>query len=123
MKKRILIADDKESSRELIRTVLERSGYEILEAQDGGEALARAREAEPDLFVLDLQMPILDGFGVLAELRRDPRFIAIPVVALTASAMPADREKVLGAGFTSYITKPVSLAALRSEVARLLASE
>ena len=118
----ILIADDRPSSRELLRTVLERAGYRVLEAEDGERALAQARSGLPDLILLDLQMPELDGFGVLAELRADPRFRDLPIVALTASAMRGDREKILEAGFTDYLAKPASPETLRETVARLLRS-
>ncbi|HET8550807.1 MAG TPA: response regulator [Bryobacteraceae bacterium] len=118
--KTILIADDKDSSRELIRALLERSGYRVEEAADGTEAVERARTVHPDLILLDLQMPRLDGFGVLRELRQDDRFRDKPVVALTAYAMHGDREKALQAGFTSYVTKPVNLMQLREHIARLL---
>jgi CheY-like chemotaxis protein len=118
--KTIFIADDKATSRELVRTVLERSGYTIVEAADGIEALKNARASKPDLIILDLHMPGLDGFGVIHELRRDPEFAVTPVVALTASAMQGDRERALSAGFTAYISKPIQLRALRSEVERLL---
>lgn len=120
MKKRILIADDLATSRELIRTVLECEGYDIVEASDGAEAVAKAREYTPDLILLDLQMPLLDGFDVVRTLRSDLQFAMVPVVALTASAMHGDREKALEAGFTGYIAKPVRVAVLRTEVARLL---
>lgn len=116
----ILIADDRASSRELLRTVLERSGYRVLEAEDGVQALVQARSGHPELVLLDLQMPGLDGFGVLAELRGDPRFRDLPIVALTASAMRGDREKILEAGFTEYLAKPASPETLRETVARLL---
>jgi CheY-like chemotaxis protein len=119
--KKVLIADDKASSRELIRTVLEACGYEITEASDGIEALKLARHVGPDLIVLDLHMPGIDGFGVAAELRKDHNFSATPVMALTASAMQGDRERALAAGFDSYVSKPISLQALRAEVGRLLA--
>ena len=118
--KRILVADDKASNRELIRVVLERSGYLVDEAGDGREALNRALEHTPDLLLLDLQMPELDGFGVVSELRKDRRFVGRPIVALTAYAMQGDREKALAAGFTSYLTKPVNLAELRRHIADLL---
>jgi CheY-like chemotaxis protein len=118
--KTILIADDKDSSRELIRALLERSGYRVQEAADGEQALEQARSGDPDLILLDLQMPRLDGFGVIRELRRDDRFRDKPVVALTAYAMHGDREKALSAGFTSYVTKPVNLMELREHIARLL---
>lgn len=118
--KKVLVADDKPTSRELIRTVLEPLGYEITEAADGIEAVRFAREVRPDLIVLDLHMPGLDGFGVLAELRRDNGFDSTPIMALTASAMQGDRERALAAGFNSYVSKPIPLPALRAEVQRLL---
>jgi CheY-like chemotaxis protein len=118
----ILIADDRASSRELLRTVLQRAGYEVLEAEDGEQALAQARSGHPDMILLDLQMPGLDGFGVLAVLRGDPQFAQLPVLALTASAMRGDREKILEAGFTDYLAKPAGPEVLRETVARLLRS-
>jgi CheY-like chemotaxis protein len=117
--KKVLIADDKATGRELVRTVLEKSNYEVSEAADGLEAVRRAKEVRPDLIILDLHMPVLDGYGV-KELRSDPQFAATPIVVLTASAMQGDKEKALALGFTSYISKPISLALLRSELARLL---
>jgi CheY-like chemotaxis protein len=89
--KRILVVDDKASSRELVRTVLEHCGYEVIEAADGAEAVDKARESQPQLILLDLQMPALDGFGVIERLRREVGFAATPIVALTASAMHGDR--------------------------------
>jgi CheY-like chemotaxis protein len=121
--KRVLVADDKATSRELIRTVLETSGYDISEAADGIEALRHARELRPDLIILDLQMPGLDGFGVVTELRRDPTFKGTPIMALTASAMMGDKQRALAAGFDSYVSKPIPLSVLRAEVARLLLLE
>jgi CheY-like chemotaxis protein len=118
--KRILVVDDKATSRELLRTVLEKNGYAISEAADGGEAIEKARAESPDLILLDLQMPVRNGYEVLHELRQDPRYAALPIIALTASAMQGDREKALAAGFTAYLTKPVTLAHLRDEVQRLL---
>lgn len=120
--KKVLIADDKATSRELLRTVLETLGYEITEAADGIEAVRFAREMRPDLIVLDLHMPGLDGFGVLTTLRRDKNFTETPIMALTASAMQGDRERALNAGFTSYVSKPIPLTALRDEVQRLIES-
>jgi len=118
--KRLLIADDKLEGRELVRAVLERSGYSIYEAADGLEALRAARQIHPDLIVLDLNMPGMDGFDVVKELRRDPDFRATPVLALTASAMQGDRERALAAGFNEYISKPIGPRQLRAEVERLL---
>jgi CheY-like chemotaxis protein len=118
--KKVLVADDKATGRELIRTILENHGYIVYEACDGAEALQRAREVTPDLIILDLHMPEMDGFGCIEALRRDDRFASTPVMALTASAMMGDRERAMAAGFTGYITKPIRLSALRSEVDRLL---
>ena len=118
--KRVLIAEDKATSRELLRNILEPRGYEIFEAIDGLDALGKASEHRPDLILLDLHMPQLNGMEVLAKLRADPRFRSTPVIALTASAMQGDREKALAAGFNSYLTKPVSLEVLRTEVSRYI---
>ena len=120
---RILIVEDKASSRELLRTVLEQQGYEVVEANDGEQALAMVRGQSLDLVLMDLQLPQRNGYDVLQEIRSNPKLEAIPVVALTANAMPGDREKVMAAGFTGYISKPVALAQLRDEVGRLLKSK
>jgi CheY-like chemotaxis protein len=118
--KRILIAEDKATSRELLRTVLERQGHTVIEAADGEQALVQARAEIPDLILLDLQMPRRTGYEVVSELRQDPRFAAVPIVAVTASAMQGDREKALVAGFSGYLTKPLSPSTLRQEIQRLL---
>jgi CheY-like chemotaxis protein len=121
--KRILIVEDKASSRELLRAALEHQGYTIIEAADGDEGLRKARTEVPDLILLDLQMPIRNGYEVLTELRREPRFRSLPIIAVTASAMQGDREKALAAGFNGYLTKPLPLSNLRSEIQRLLPGE
>jgi two-component system cell cycle response regulator DivK len=121
--KRILIVEDKATSRELLRTVLEQQGYAVDEASDGEEALRKIRAQPPDLVLLDLQIPARNGYDVVREVRKDPRLQSVPVVAVTASAMQGDREKVLAAGFTAYIAKPVSLVQLRHEVNQILGPE
>lgn len=118
--KKILVADDKTTGRELVRTVLERAGHEVYEVSNGIDALEAAGRIRPDLIILDLHMPGLDGFAVVKELRTIEPFLSLPIIALTASAMQGDRQKAMAAGFTGYITKPVSLNHLRSEVERLL---
>jgi two-component system, cell cycle response regulator DivK len=118
--KKVLVADDKATGRELVRTVLEKSGYDVFEASNGLEAVNQAHQLSPDLIILDIHMPGLDGFGVIERLRREEQFSATPIIALTASAMMGDRERAMAAGFTGYITKPIALSALRAEVARLL---
>lgn len=116
----ILIVEDRANSRELLRTVLEQQGYSVQEAQDGEEALAKIRAQAPDLVLMDLQLPGRDGYDVLQEIRGTPNLAELPVVAVTANAMPGDHDKVLAAGFTGYISKPVALSRLRDEVNRLL---
>jgi two-component system, cell cycle response regulator DivK len=118
--KKVLVADDSATSRELIRIILERSGHAVFEARDGSEAVRKAHDLLPDLIVLDLRMPLLDGFGVLMELRGDYRLATTQVVVLTASAMQGDRERALSAGFTHYLVKPMSVPALRNAMDRLL---
>jgi two-component system cell cycle response regulator DivK len=118
--KQILIVEDKENSRELLRTVLEKQKYHVVEAGDGEEALRKLRELTPDLVLLDLQIPMRNGYDVLKEIRKDARLSPVPVMAFTASAMQGERERALAAGFDGYLTKPVALAELRSEVNRLL---
>jgi CheY-like chemotaxis protein len=118
--KKVLVADDKDTGRELVRTVLEKSGHQVFEASDGEQAVAEALRVRPDLIILDIHMPGLDGFGVIEKLRREKDFTATPIIALTASAMMGDRERALSVGFTGYITKPIRLEALRAEVERLL---
>jgi len=118
--KRVLVADDNPVSRELIREILENDDCEVIEAGDGREALEKVRGQRPDLALLDIQMPVMDGNAVVRELRADPEFSKLPVVALTAYAMQGDREKALTVGFNSYITKPIDIPAFRAEVAGLL---
>lgn len=118
--KTILFADDSPANRELVREFLEAAGYTVIEAGNGQEALEQVRADRPDLLLLDIQMPKHDGFQVLAELRRDPQFASLPVIALTAFAMRGDRERALEAGFDGYLTKPIDFVALRAEISRHL---
>ncbi len=118
--KKILVAEDNPANRELMGEVLSGRGYEIIEACDGQEALQKIEEMEPDLVLLDIQLPVLDGFAVLQRLRQMPRFASLRVVAVTANAMKEDREKGLKAGFDAYISKPIDIAALRAQVEELL---
>src|SRR4051812_36999661 len=99
---RVLVAEDNPMNRELIRSILEDRGCEVVEAADGEEALAKIRESEPDLILMDVQMPRLDGIDALHRLRHDPILASIPVIALTAYAMCGDKEQFLAAGFDSY---------------------
>ena len=122
-RKRVLIADDNPVSRELIREILEYDQYEVIEAGDGGEALEKVRAHRPDLALLDIQMPVMDGNAVIREIRADPAISHLPVAALTAYAMQGDRERALAAGFNSYITKPIEIPDFRAQVAKLLGKD
>ncbi len=116
----ILVADDRPASRELILSMLESAGHQGDEAGNGAEVLVRLDRNPPDLILLDLHMPFMDGFETVRQIRAKPEWAKIPVIALTASAMIGDRERALREGFTAYITKPVRLGHLRGEINRLL---
>jgi len=90
-----------------MRYLLAASGHEVLEATNGADALKLARQNRPDLIVSDMQMPGLDGFGLIAALRADPVLRGVPVIAVTASAMMGDRETIIAAGFHDYLSKPI----------------
>ncbi|MGA9626812.1 MAG: response regulator [Bryobacteraceae bacterium] len=118
----LLVADDNRLSRELVRDVFESARCRVVEAANGQEALDRLDAANPDLVLLDLEMPVKDGFAALAEIRKNPRFSDIPVVAVTAKAMVLDRDRILAAGFDAYVTKPIDITKLRECVDELLRS-
>jgi two-component system, cell cycle response regulator DivK len=108
----ILIAEDNAVNRELLREILEANEYLTVEARDGREALAKIEESRPDVMLLDINMPGLDGFSVLKRVREHPHLSNLPVLAVTAYAMKEDRDRVLGAGFNGYISKPIQAAVL-----------
>jgi PAS domain S-box-containing protein len=116
--KRVLVADDNPAGRELVREGLSGHASSIMEAADGREALRKIRETRPDLVLLDIQMPEMDGYAVLREIRSDPALRGLRVVALTAFAMQGDRERALEAGFDDYLAKPVSVAELKAQLER-----
>lgn len=119
--KTVLIAEDNPTNRELLRELLEIRGYTVAEACDGQAALAMMEHAPPDILLLDIGMPVLDGFAVVRNLRDNPRLALLPVVAVTAYAMQGDREKILSSGFDGYLSKPVTSVSLFTELDRLLA--
>ena len=118
--KKILVADDNRVSRELIREVLENSSQKVLEAENGEEAIEMIASEKPDVVLLDIQMPIFDGYEVLRRIRNNPRFCDIPFVALTAYAMKEDRERALASGFNAYFTKPIDASSLRIRIKQML---
>jgi CheY-like chemotaxis protein len=109
---RILVVEDNEMNMKLLRDVLLAKGYRALEATTGGEAVTQAIEHEPDLVLMDIQLPDVDGIELLRLLRTDERTAAIPVLAVTAQAMLGDRERFLAAGFDGYVAKPLNIGEL-----------
>lgn len=116
--KTILIAEDYAANRELIRELLTLGGYRVLEASNGQEALEKILEARPDLVLADIQMPTLDGYGLVQKIRENPLLADVRVIALTAYAMDGDREKVLASGFDGYITKPIEMKTLFAQLTK-----
>ena len=116
----ILIAEDNDLNRELLRELLQAHGYDVREAVNGRQAIDLMRKARPDVALLDLDMPVLDGFATLKQIRQDPSLFSLPVMAVTASAMRGDREKALEAGFDSYLSKPIDSNILYQELDRIL---
>jgi two-component system, cell cycle response regulator DivK len=116
MPRKILIVEDNEDSRELVVKVLRNKGYEMVEAADGEEAIEKAVAEKPDLILLDISLPKLDGYEVAKRLKSLEEFQEIPIVAFTAHAMKGDREKAIVAGFEGYISKPVDIRELPVQV-------
>jgi two-component system, cell cycle response regulator DivK len=117
---RILVVEDNEKNMKLFRDVLQAKGYLTLEAGSGEQAVELATEHVPDLILMDVQLPGIDGIEALGRIRADERTEAIPVVALTAQAMAGDREHFLESGFDGYISKPVDVMEFIQTVANYL---
>lgn len=117
---KVLIVDDNRASRDLIRAILKSVHCDIIEASHGQQALDLLRQECPNLVLLDVNMPGLDGLAVVKTIRQDATFANLPVVAVTAFAMEGDRDRGMAAGFTAYLTKPVRAATLRQQVQQLL---
>jgi two-component system cell cycle response regulator DivK len=114
----ILVVEDNEKNMKLFRDVLSATGYRTLEATTGGEAIEMATEHTPDLVLMDIQMPDMDGVEALRRLRADARTASLRVLAVTAQAMRGDREQFLAAGFDGYLSKPVNVQELLGTVRR-----
>src|SRR5882762_10248674 len=117
----ILIADDHDDNRELLQILLVNAGYDVREARDGSECLAIARDERPDLIVIDLSMPVLDGWGVFEELKADQSTRTIPCMTVTAHA-DLTRSQAMEIGFSGYVSKPFSVEDLLKTVAEVLAN-
>jgi two-component system cell cycle response regulator DivK len=121
MSRKVLVIEDNEQNLYLVRFLLERSGFEVLAASDGPGGIEVARRATPDLILLDIQLPGMDGHAVARELRRIPSLAGTPIIAVTSYAMVGDRERCLEAGCTAYIEKPINPDTFLDEVVRYLA--
>ena len=109
---KILVIEDNEDNLDMLSRRLERKGFDVIFATDGAQGLHMVRSEKPDLILLDLDIPVLDGWEVAHMLKRDPVTASVPIIALTAFAMPGDREKAIEAGCDDYASKPVDFPAL-----------
>jgi two-component system cell cycle response regulator DivK len=116
MPRKILIVEDNEDNRELAVKVLRNKGFETVTAVDGEEAIEKAVSEKPDLILLDISLPKMDGYEVAKRLKSMEEFKEIPIVAFTAHAMKGDREKVIAAGFEGYISKPINIREFPDQV-------
>jgi CheY-like chemotaxis protein len=119
----ILIVEDNEKNRKLVRDVLQYKGYRTLEAETAEIGLSLAREARPALILMDIQLPGMSGIDALGHLRADATTRRIPVIAVTASAMMQDRQKILAAGFDAYQSKPIDVKGFLALVAQILEAD
>jgi CheY-like chemotaxis protein len=120
MPARILLVEDNELNRDMLSRRLLRKGYEVLLAVDGGEGVAMARAESPDLILMDMSLPVVDGWEATRQLKAEPGTRGIPVIALTAHAMAGDEEKARSAGCDDFDTKPVELPRLLTKIEALL---
>ena len=120
MTKRILVVEDQEDLRGILRDLLTSSGYEMLEAADGQAGVDKAKTEKPDLILMDIQMPVMDGYDATRQIKADPDLKPIPIVAVSSFAMKGDEEKARAAGCDHYITKPYSPMQLLKTVRCLL---
>jgi two-component system cell cycle response regulator DivK len=118
--KKLLLVEDNEMNRDMLSRRLVRRGYEVLVATDGAQGVAEATQHQPDLIIMDMSLPILDGWESTRRLKEQPETRDIPVIALTAHAMSGEREKALAAGCNDYDTKPVDFPRLLEKIESLL---
>jgi len=121
-KQRILVVDDSEDMRDLLQRLLERAGYRVVVAQDGQASLTQAKRHHPDLILMDLSLPDMDGWEAVAHLRKMREFGTTPILAVTAHVSPFEEDRAMAAGCTAHLGKPFDTRVLLQEVARLLTS-
>jgi two-component system cell cycle response regulator DivK len=117
---RILVVEDNEENRDALARRLERRGFEVLLAVDGNAGVAAAKAEKPDVVLMDMNMPELDGWEATRQIKADPDLAAVPVIALTAHAMSGDRERALEAGCADYHTKPIEFPKLLAQIETIL---
>ncbi|MBV9670308.1 MAG: response regulator [Acidobacteriales bacterium] len=117
---KILLVEDNEMNRDMLSRRLVRKGYEVVIATDGVQGVEMAKSGAPDLILMDMSLPEIDGWEAVRRIRRDGNGVRVPVIALTAHAMAGDREKAMDAGCDDYDTKPVDFARLHEKICRLL---
>ncbi|MCH8893523.1 MAG: response regulator [Chloroflexi bacterium] len=117
---KVLVVEDNEMNRDMLTRRLERRGYEVISAVDGEDGMNKARSGSPDIILMDMDLPVLDGWAATRQLKAAPETQSIPVIALTAHAMAGDREKSLEAGCDDYDTKPVEFSRLIEKIEKLL---
>ena len=122
MKKKILLIEDNEQNIYLLTFLLEKSGYQVIQARDGLEGIELAKQDNPDLILLDIQLPVMDGYSVARELRKINSLQKIQIIAVTSYAMPGDREAALKAGCSGYIEKPIDPTIFISQMEEYLFS-
>lgn len=120
MKPKILLIEDNEQNRYLATFLLEKRGYQVLAALDGFQGIEMAEKEKPDLVLLDIQLPGMDGYEVARKLRQNPALSATPIVAVTSYAMTGDKEKTIAAGCNGYIEKPINPDTFGYEISRFL---
>jgi two-component system, cell cycle response regulator DivK len=120
MSKRILVVEDQEDNRQILRDLLGNAGYELIEAADGEQALVAYAKQRPDLILMDIQLPVMDGYETTRRISADPESKSIPIVAVTSYALAGDEAKALAVGCNAYITKPYSPRALLAKVREFL---
>lgn len=120
MSVRLLLVEDNEMNRDMLSRRLRRAGFETILAEDGEQALARVAAERPDLVLLDMNLPLIDGWTVCERVKTDDALGATPIIALTAHAMAADRDKALAAGCDDYATKPIDFPALLDKINALI---
>ena len=119
-KKHILVVDDSKDMRVLMEQLLEKAGYGVVFAEDGQTSLTQAKRYHPDLILMDIQLPGINGITAFRKIREDPATETIPVIAVTASAMTQDRQKIMAAGFEGYQSKPLNVKAFVQAIEEML---